>query len=75
MRRPVPVIQVSGDVGADRHQVKTEADQHDTLVRKEGMWEGRKVGGTECGREGRWEGRQISGGKLFTADSGAFSCF
>lgn len=44
MRRPVPVIQVSGDVGADRHQVKTEADQHDTLVRKEGMWEGRKVG-------------------------------
>ena len=47
MRRPVPVIQVSGDVGADRHQVKTEADQHDTLVRKEGMWEGRKVGRKE----------------------------
>ena len=54
MRRPIPVIQVSADVGADRHQVKTEADQHDTLVRKEGMWEGRKVGGKEGGKKGRY---------------------
>ena len=33
------------------------------------------MGGKEGGREGRWEERQILEGKLFTADSGAFSHF